>query len=331
MLTRQRVLVVAIATALSTFSGACKDKKEEAKPAPGAPGAATKADGTPAKKLTGAAAQHPDLDLLPVDSELVLGVNWGQLQASPLWKKFVEPEMLKDKDFTQGMAQFKDRCGFDPFLAVQKMSVGLKGLDADKPDGVIIVHGPDKAKTLACLDKWQAEAAKEDITIKKDGDVVLATSDGETVAMTFLSESTALVVIGVNATAEGVKKIAAGGSTLSTSAAFVDMFGKVKTGDSLWALVNGNSKLFEDAGALGIKPKAVFGSVNVTDSVNADVRARLDSPDTATTTANGLRGQAAAMESMVDKLEITNDGADVRLVAAASSQKLEALMKMFAE
>src|SRR5262245_24044568 len=60
---------------------------------------------------TGGAAD--DLSLLPVDSEAVMGLNFSQLQQSALWKKFVEPQMMKG-DFPQKMAQFKDKCGFDP-------------------------------------------------------------------------------------------------------------------------------------------------------------------------------------------------------------------------
>ena len=33
--------------------------------------------------------------LLPLDSEIVMGLNFSQLQTSALWKKFVEPQMMK--------------------------------------------------------------------------------------------------------------------------------------------------------------------------------------------------------------------------------------------
>ncbi|MBA3817462.1 MAG: hypothetical protein H0X17_01095 [Deltaproteobacteria bacterium] len=319
MTTRRPWLVAVLACSSLTIGGACK-KKEEAKPAAGS-GAAT------ADKP--AAAQGADLALLPVDSEAVIGVDWAQLQSSSLWKQFVEPEMLKDAELVQALATFKERCGFDPLTSVKRLSIGMKGLGNEMPDGVIIVHGLDQAKTLACLDTFQAEAAQEQVTITQDGGVTVARSDDGSAAFTFLSSSSALVVFGAAVTADAVRKVALGGSTLSTSPAFVDMYAKVDTKQSIWLLINGNAKPFEALSELGIKPKAVFGSISVTDSLSGDIRARLDSADQAAQTANGFRGQAEAMASMVDKLEITNDGADVRVVAAASSAKLKTLVQMF--
>jgi hypothetical protein len=57
---------------------------------------------------------------------------------------------------------------------------------------------------------------------------------------------------------------------------------------------------------------------------------RLESADQATQTANTFRGQLQAFQQMVDKLEVTNDNADVKVVVAMSQQKLEALVKNLA-
>jgi hypothetical protein len=307
---RQRWLVAVLA--VSTFTIACEKKKEAGKTdGKTAPGVAPDKGG-------GAAAGQTDLQLIPVDSEAVIGVNWSQLTGSPLWKQFVEPEMLKDGEFIKNMQMFKDRCGFDPMTAVKKMTVG-----------VMVLHGLDKAKTLACADKWQEEAAKEKVTIKKDGDIVTFSSEDGGASMMFISDNRLLVVVGKTVGPEDVKKAAQGGSTLSTSAAFVDMHGKIMKDQSIWFLMNGSSKIFEGAAQLGLKPKAAFGSLNVTDVLSADVRARLDSPDQATQTVSSFKGQIQAMASMFDKIDLTSDGADVKLSAAASVQKLQNLAKFF--
>jgi hypothetical protein len=323
---RQRSVVAVLAISL-LCPIACK-KKEEAKTDTGS--GATKSDPGVAKKDTPAAPQG-DLSLIPVDSEAVFGMNWGQLQASGLWKQYVEPEMQKDAEFMKNMAMFKERCGFDPMTSVKSAAIGMKGLGGDMPEGIMVLHGLDKAKAMACADKWQAEAAKEKITITKDGDVILAKDEsGEGAGMTFIGGDRMLVVIGKAVDTAAVKKAAAGGSTLSTSPAFVDMYGKINKDQSLWFLVNGNSKLFEDAAQLGLRPKAVFGSVNVTDAITADARARLESADEATKTVANFGGQVKAMAGMFDKLDMTAEGADVKLSAAASKEKLQNLMKLIA-
>jgi len=143
---RHHWVVVAV-FAISSATIACKKKEESQATGSGAtkssdPGAAKKDSPT------------GDLGLIPVDAEAVVGVNWAQLQSSGLWKQFVEPEMLKDNDFLKGLAQFKERCGFDPMTSVKRITMGMKGLGGDKPDGIVVLHGLDKAKAMACVDKW---------------------------------------------------------------------------------------------------------------------------------------------------------------------------------
>jgi len=326
---RQRWVVVALAISLGAV--ACK-KKEQAKTDQGSGATKTESKSDPgaAKKPDAPASQaQGDLGLIPVDAEAVIGVNWGQLQGSPIWKQFVEPEMKKDNDFIKGMETFKERCGFDPMTSVKQMAVGMKNLGGD-PDGIMVLHGLDKAKVMACADKWNEEAAKEKLTIKKDGDIVTVTGEDGSAGITFISDNRMLVVVGKAVTADAVKKAAQGGSTLSTSPAFVEMYGKINKDQSAWFLMNGNSKIFEEAQQLGLRPKAVFGSMNVTDGVSADVRARLDSADQATQTVANFKGQVQAMASMFDKLDIAADGADVKLSAAASITKLQSLFKLIA-
>jgi hypothetical protein len=110
----------------------------------------------------------------------------------------------------------------------------------------------------------------------------------------------------------------------------VEMYSKINTQDSLWMLMNGKSKAFDKAATMGFKLQAVFGSINVTDGLTLDFRMRVESPDQATTVANTFKSQAAGAASMFDKLDITNDGSDVKLAIALSNAKLQALIKQFA-
>jgi hypothetical protein len=313
------------------FAGACKKSEKKADPAatPTDPKVAEKPDDKLAEKPavvpTGGATD--DLSLLPVDSEAVMGINFAQLQTSMLWKKFVEPQMMKG-DFPSKLAQFKSKCGFDPMTAIKSIALGMKGVGGDKPDGVAVVHGAGKKESLECFDKMKDEAAKSGDQITRDGDVVLVKSKkGDTVAITFVNDTTAVAVFGANANKDGALKAAQGGSALKSSPAFVEMYGKINTQASLWMLVNGNSKVFDKAAQMGMKPKAMFGSVNVTDGLSVDMRMRLESADQATQMANTFKGQLKAFEPMVDKLDIGADGADLRFAVAMSTQKLEALVK----
>ncbi len=277
---------------------------------------------------TPAFAQTDDLSLLPVDSELVAGLDFQQLQSSALWRTMIAPKLMTGSAKKQ-LDEFKANCGLDAMKVVTKIAIGIKGLGNDKPDGVIVAHGVPKAKLIACYDKM-SKLKKPDQDIKRDGDVLLVhDKNGQNVAFTFVDNTTALMVVGTKATTAGIKAIARGRSALRKSAAFSAIYGKTKTSHTLWLIMNGNSKAFDSLAGMGIKPKALYGSLNVTKNLHLDLRMQVDSPDQAKTIANMLSGQIKAMAAMVDKVNVAASGADVVLTVMLSDAKLKALAKQF--
>lgn len=270
-----------------------------------------------------------DLSLLPVDSEMVIGLNIAQLQQSALWKQF-SPKIM-DK-VAGNLAEFKADCGFDPLDAVKSIAIGMKNMGGGgEPDGAIVIHGPDKAKILACVDKEKDKAKAKGTEMSVDGDVVLMKDKtGATSAFTFVNDSTMLGVIGSKGNAAGVKEAAKGGSALKSSQTFVDMYSKINTQDSLWMLINGNSPALAKASGMGIKPKAVFGSINLTDGLTVDFRVRMSTPDEAKSLVGMMQGQVGnpQVKQMFDTLDITGDGADAKVSVKMSAQKLQALVAM---
>lgn len=321
--------LVAVA-ALSLGLGACKkneNKKADGTAAPGVAGDKAPNPITASPNITGVAAGD-DLSLLPADSEMVMGLNFAQLQQSALWKQFAPTLMEKAAG---GLAEFKAACGFDPMEAIKSVSMGLKGVGNDQPDGAIVVHGLDKGKSMACIDKAKAEAAKKGSEITVDGDVfTVKDKSGQLTAWTFVNTDTLLGVVGPNASKDTLLAAAKGGSTLKSSQTFVDMYSKINTKDSLWLLVNGNAPFMAKAAQAGVKPKAVFGSINVTDGLTVDMRIRLGSPDEATQLVNMAKGQTSSpqVKQMFDKLDVTSDGSDAKISIAMSQTKLNQMVQM---
>jgi hypothetical protein len=273
-----------------------------------------------------------DVSLIPADSEMVIGLNFAQLKQSALWKQF-GPKIM---DQASGkLTEFKAACGFDPVDAFKSMTIGFKNLNdapGAKPDGVIVVKGPEKSKVMPCMDKYKAEAAKQGTEISVDGDVVLfKDKDGSTAAMTFVNDTTMIAAVGTQGTKDGVKAAAKGGNSLKSSQAFNEMYSKINTGDSLWIMVNGNSPLLDKAAMLGGKPKAVYGSLNVTDGLAVDLHIREATADAAKSLVDLAKGQTdnPQVKQMVDKLDISNNGDDAHFVVAMSQQKLQALISQF--
>ena len=313
--------------ALGLGGAACKksdDAKTGDKTATGDKATGDKAGGGSVNDANGG-----DLSLLPVDSEMVIGLNIAQLQSSALWKQF-SPKIM-DK-IAGNLADFKADCGFDPLDAVKSIAMGMKNMGGGgEPDGAIVIHGPDKAKVLACVDKEKDKAKAKGTEMTVDGDVVLMKDkNGATSAFTFVNDTTMLGVIGSKGTKDGVKEAAKGGSALKSSQTFVDMYSKINTKESLWLLINGNAPFMAKAASAGVKPKAVFGSVNVTDGLTVDLRIRLATPDEATQLVNMMKGQInnPQVKQMFDKFDVTNDGSDAKIAIAMSNQKLQQLIGM---
>ena len=319
---------LAAIAAVGLVTGACKKNDDKAaKTGSGASTTttATTSGGTPTPV---AVAGTDDLALLPVESEMVMGLNFAQLQQSALWKQF-SPKLMEKA--ASGLAEFKVACGFDPLEAVKSVSMGLKGLGGTAPDGAIVVHGPEKAKVMACIDKAKTEAAKKGTDITVDGDVfIVKDKEGQPSAFTFVNDTTLIGTIGAMGTKDGVLAAAKGTSALKSSQAFTDMYSKINTNDSLWLLMNGNSPAFSKMGSMGVKPKAIFGSVNVTDGLTMDMRIRLGTPDEAKQLVTMLQGQInnPQVKQMFDKLDVVADGTDAKFGVAMSNQKLQQLIGM---
>ena len=150
--------VVALGLVLALSAACNKDEKKSANPGDNTAEKGDKAG------VASSGGTVDDLTLLPLDSELVLGINFAQVQQSALWKQFVEPKLMSGEAQTK-LAEFKAKCDFDPMASFKTVSVGLKGLGGNKPDGIIVAHGIDKGKALACFDKMKPEIEKDRITI----------------------------------------------------------------------------------------------------------------------------------------------------------------------
>lgn len=266
-----------------------------------------------------------DLALLPADSEVVFGINLGQMQQSGLWKQFVEPKLASGKG-QRMMGELQARCGADPMKMVSSITIGAKDVTGDKPSVVVVGHGLDKAKILDCIEKSKDDIAKDGGQVSRDGDVVLFKDErGEPGALLFTNASTAVLVVGSNGTAAGVKAVAAGGSSLKSSAPFLDMYKKVKTTDSIWGLASGKVM---DSVPLDLKASALYGSLNMTDGLAADVRVRFATADAATQAASLASGQIKGATQYFDKAEATADGSELHVSIALSSEKLKQLMPL---
>lgn len=273
----------------------------------------------------GGGADAADLALLPADSMIVAGVNVKQMQTSALYKEYVEPRIASG-DAAAQIADINATCGFDPKSAISSVSLGAKGMSGSSFDAIFVVHGLEKTKTLECIDKMKAKLEAEGITYTKNGDFVTVTNRGNNGVLTFVNNSTMIVGTGSYASESAVKGAAAGTSALKSSPAFVDMYSKLDTSKSIWFFVNGKLSALEQAGGfIGIKPKSVFGAINIADNLSIDTRIRAESDASAAKFAKDFAGQADGLKQggMATTASITAEGPDVRMQVAMTPAQIK--------
>ncbi len=262
---------------------------------------------------------------LPVDAELVLGIDVDALRRSPLG-----PQISGKLSTSAGpqLRAFQATCGFDPMQTIHSISMGLKNLKQDTPDGVIVVNGLDRPKLMACIAKLKGQGGNSSLVV--EGDVILTTSSsGSRGAFAFVDASTIVGVIGATVGKPELHAVLSAGAPLHTSPAFAELLKLTDLEATVWTVVNGSSSLFDQAtGALGMRPKAVFGSVTLTAGLTMNVRMRLDSAAQAQQLQQMVSGQIGMARAMADKLDVTTDQNDLVVAIAMNEQQLNNIIQM---
>ena len=287
----------------------------------------------PARAVAARAKTVDDLALVPADSDFVLGIDVARIQRSGLWKQFVAPAVAN----AAHLQEFTSECGFDPIASLASVTVGIKHVGDGSPmTGAIVVHGFAKAKAIACITKMHDKMHDrhgEGAQITMDGDVVLiGHGSGPGAALMFIDDTTALVVLGPDATKEGVARIAAGDRGAG-SPAYADLIREINTDDALWVAVTDGSPLLahmnvEIAQHTPIQLHALYGSIDVTDALVINAGARTGSPELVAKLVADIQKKLDAQRDVsryFDQLDVNADGGDVIVSVAINSGQLMAL------
>jgi hypothetical protein len=269
------------------------------------------------------AASNDPVGFLPIDAEVVVALDIPKIAQSALWKQYAPMVMGRLPETAKMLI---DQCALSPTtIAVSLKAVSDEGI----PDGVAVIHGLDKAKALGdCLTKAKQVATQHGHTLAFDNDILTATTKHGTFVATFATDSTFVAVWGQHADHTTLQQAISSGVGLRKSPAFTALLEKVNTGRPVWLVGNGNSKLFAQASALGVKPRGIAASIDVTDGVAFDGRVGVESPDQASQLSTMLKSQTGMATSFFDKLDIGTDAADVTLSVALSLEKLKTMMQM---
>jgi len=323
---------------------------ESAQPTPITPAVAAHTGAAPLHYGTGAARRpalgptapvHPsvartasvdDLALLPADSELVLGIDIARVQRSALWQTLVAPALVN----AAGLRDFEAECGFDPITSLSSVTIGMKGTGQHKDvSGSVVIHGLAKAKAFACITKQSAKH-HSDTEVRIDGDVLLVSRDGEThAAMTFLDDSTALVVLGPDATKDGIARVAERRG--APAPGYSELIHEINTDDAVWIAVADGSPMLAEANRkiaehTSIQLHGLYGSIDFSDGLVINAGARTGSPELVAKLVSDAQHQIDEVASRgelaqhFEQLDINADGGDVIVSLAMNTSQLLAVV-----
>ncbi|MGE0548048.1 MAG: hypothetical protein AB7O24_24995 [Kofleriaceae bacterium] len=232
----------------------------------------------------------------------------------------------------------KKRCGFDLLTRVKRLTMAVpagtrnaNGDDDDDDDVVddddsslpspattLVIHGIARGEMLACIDELgpdpsrPASRADRRSRIDRDGDVTTLTSerDDKTIAFAFLDETTALAIIGPDATADRIRALQGGQSGLDRVPGVIAAVSTIESQHPIWVWAVETDPSTEAS-------KTTLATVNVSNEVQLEMRVIRDEhhPDRhRPVTLDQLRG-------VFETSGITQRGSEVRVVASTSSRE----------
>ncbi|HWO22399.1 MAG TPA: hypothetical protein VNO30_26755 [Kofleriaceae bacterium] len=270
-------------------------------------------------------ASSKDLDVIPVESDVVFSIDLAQAQKSALFKEYALPALTKSEDAQKFLTTLKTKCNIDPMASATRVTAGVK-MEGRQGDVVAVLHGIEKSKALPCVDQVKEELAAEKVEATKDGDIITMKSPDGTTFFKFTGDTTAVMVGGPKASKERLLEVVQGKSQLKSSKEFADMYGKINAGHTVWFLVRGDLEpIAKGLEKLNAKAKAVFGSVNATDGLEARAVMRLETEEQATQIVDLAKNQGGMAAGMVQKLDIDRDKNDARVHIVMTADQVKSV------
>ncbi|MFN0250451.1 MAG: hypothetical protein ACKV2T_26460 [Kofleriaceae bacterium] len=262
---------------------------------------------------------------LPANTEAVIAIDGDQLRRSALWN-MVESKLRA----TAGpdYVVFTTACGFDPFLSIRRITIGLRDLKKPSQDGIVVITGVSKTKLTECIDRVAATDTKAVVVERGIYTVHKDAADTVSLVFTFVDEATLVLHAAPSANRASLEKILAAGVPLRRSPTFTQLLAQVDTSASAWGIVNGRASIF-DLSQGNQKPTAVWGSVHLASGAQVSMRMRFADAATAQHLATQAQTQLqGAAQMFFDRLDVNADGEELVVDAAMSDTKLASLMSL---
>ncbi len=262
------------------------------------------------------------LAYLPMDAELVVGVDLTLLRQAALYRTF-EKQLLDAVGKELAAAQ---RCGVDPARSLQRVTLAGKTDSSKDFDGVVVLRGVDTALALPCIAREAASKGK----VESSGDVVVltGTNSEDSFVAAATGSSTLVLQMSPAASRASITSVLASGAPLRASPTFMGLFDRREPGAAVWGMVNGNAPFMASAKMAGVNPRSIDGTVRVTDELTAVLRMTMPSAAEADQVVQSAQAMLPSARNMLSRLDVHAEGAVVRFDAVATESQLRTLAGM---
>jgi len=262
------------------------------------------------------------LGFLPATSEIVFGIDGAQIRKTAVWTQLgPKVEKLMGSD----LVQLRTACGFDPMQTVERISVGLSMPERDVVTGVVVVRGVG-AGMLGCVRSRFGKTSATGTVTEDKGVVILGRPDDREKSAWMLIGSTLIVQIDQHVGHDTIAAVLASGSPLRTSHAFMQLYSHLERGTSMWGVVNGKTKLLDEAAGAAMRPVTVDGTLTMSDRVVIAGRATFADADTAAKVDGLMKQTLATAGKFAEHAESRQEGTQVIAGLAISGAQLETLL-----
>ena len=265
------------------------------------------------------AALEDWLGFLPVDSEIVVGIDSAQIRKTQVWAELA-PKI--EKSMGADLGELRTACGFDPLQTVDRVSVGLRAIERDKLVGVVVVHGVG-AGMMGCVRTHFGKGG----AVTDDKGVLVMDSHPDMRTAWAVIGSTLIVQLDPAAGHDTMQVVLASGSPLRGSQHFMDLYGTLPKGASLWGVVNGASKMLDEFGAM--RPRNTKGTIMVSDRIVIAGDVVFDTPDVAQQVDTLVKATFQQAHQWLESGDSQIDGTKLLVKAVIGPMQLQQLLTFF--
>jgi hypothetical protein len=292
---------------------------------------------------SGKGAAKEDMQLVPVETQVVFMANPARMRNTAMWRKLLDVRD-GDEQTKKQYTEFVQKCGLDPFTQIDSVFLAMPQPSGDAKEFAVIMRGKfDEAKLVSCAREQAKKDGQELAESDYNGHKLYTSTKSSQAFATFLDAKTVVI-----AGKEWVKKVLdsaggkGGGQSAKDNGQLMELVKRAKTSDALWGagLVTQSTRdqLKADPQlAPAASMKDLFGSVDFASGVGMEVSVDLGSDADAQGLTGKIQAQVAeakkspqlmmaGLSAFLDGVKIESKAATFHLTVTLNQQQVDDLI-----